>query len=200
MAGGAARFSGGGKRLAFTLAEVLITLGIIGVVAAMTLPTLIQKHQKLVLSNALKKSVNTLENASRLAIAQNEAATFKDTDLYAAIAEGSYSCRVDATVNCDNFDKVVSKYFKQVKIMADTASLGQLPLEASYAMFLTDGSIIYWDVHVASYTAFAIDTNGLKGPNKELQDFFMFWYDENGKLVPGFEGYKDIVNNNYKIP
>lgn len=30
----------------FTLAEVLITLGIIGVVAAMTLPALIQKQQK----------------------------------------------------------------------------------------------------------------------------------------------------------
>lgn len=34
------------KLNAFTLAEVLITLGIIGVVAAMTLPTLIQNHQK----------------------------------------------------------------------------------------------------------------------------------------------------------
>ena len=34
------------KKLAFTLAEVLITLGIIGVVAAMTLPTLITDFQK----------------------------------------------------------------------------------------------------------------------------------------------------------
>ena len=34
---------------AFTLAEVLITLGIIGVVAAMTLPTLIAKNQEKVL-------------------------------------------------------------------------------------------------------------------------------------------------------
>lgn len=34
---------------AFTLEEVLITLGIIGVVAAMTLPTLIQRHQEKVI-------------------------------------------------------------------------------------------------------------------------------------------------------
>ena len=34
------------KRAAFTLAEVLITLGIIGVVAAMTMPSLIQNYQK----------------------------------------------------------------------------------------------------------------------------------------------------------
>ena len=39
----------------FTLAEVLITLGIIGVVAAMTMPTLIQNHQKRSLEVATQK-------------------------------------------------------------------------------------------------------------------------------------------------
>ncbi|HIT93090.1 MAG TPA: type II secretion system protein, partial [Candidatus Stercorousia faecigallinarum] len=42
--------SGGGRFLAsshaFTLAEVLVTLGIIGVVSAMTVPSLMQNHQK----------------------------------------------------------------------------------------------------------------------------------------------------------
>ena len=37
------------KRAAFTLAEVLITLGIIGIVAAMTMPSLINKYQAQVL-------------------------------------------------------------------------------------------------------------------------------------------------------
>ena len=44
------------KKAAFTLAEVLITLGIIGVVAAMTIPTLISKYQEKVLENHFKKS------------------------------------------------------------------------------------------------------------------------------------------------
>lgn len=39
---------------AFTLAEVLITLGIIGVVAALTLPAIIQKNNKKVLKLLLK--------------------------------------------------------------------------------------------------------------------------------------------------
>ncbi len=43
------------KKNAFTLAEVLITLGIIGVVAAMTLPTLIQKNNNSVVEARLKK-------------------------------------------------------------------------------------------------------------------------------------------------
>lgn len=34
------------KLTAFTLAEVLVTLGVIGVVASLTMPTLIENHKK----------------------------------------------------------------------------------------------------------------------------------------------------------
>lgn len=47
----------------FTMAEVLITLGIIGIVAAMTLPALIAKHQKKVLVTKLKKTYTVLSQA-----------------------------------------------------------------------------------------------------------------------------------------
>ena len=40
---------------AFTLAEVLITLGIIGIVAAMTIPTLITNYQKNITITRLKE-------------------------------------------------------------------------------------------------------------------------------------------------
>lgn len=46
---------GGKVQTGFTLAEVLITLGIIGVVAAMTMPVLIQKYQNRLLLHGLKK-------------------------------------------------------------------------------------------------------------------------------------------------
>ena len=48
---------------AFTLAEVLITLGIIGVVAAMTLPTLVNNTEKKELDAQLTKSYSVLQNA-----------------------------------------------------------------------------------------------------------------------------------------
>ncbi len=50
-------------KAAFTLAEVLITLGIIGVIAAMTLPTLIAKYQKKVTVVKLQKAYTTLAQA-----------------------------------------------------------------------------------------------------------------------------------------
>ncbi len=51
----------------FTLAEVLITLGIIGIVAAMTLPTLIQSHRKQVVETRLKKFYSTINQAIQMA-------------------------------------------------------------------------------------------------------------------------------------
>ena len=51
----------------FTLAEVLITLGIIGIVAALTIPTLIAKHQKQVFATQLKKSYSSIGQALQMA-------------------------------------------------------------------------------------------------------------------------------------
>lgn len=57
-------------KYAFTLAEVLITLGIIGIVAAMTLPALIQKNNSIALETAFKKSYSNLYNAYMMVIAE----------------------------------------------------------------------------------------------------------------------------------
>ena len=51
------------KKVAFTLAEILITLGIIGIVAAMTIPTLISKYQEKVLENQFKRSYAIINQA-----------------------------------------------------------------------------------------------------------------------------------------
>ena len=55
------------KKLAFTLAETLITFGIIGVVAALTLPTLIENHNRKVVEARLEKLYSTMNQAIRMA-------------------------------------------------------------------------------------------------------------------------------------
>ncbi len=54
------------KRAAFTLAEVLITLGIIGVVAAMTMPTLVNNIKYHSYDNAKRKVLNSIGEAGKL--------------------------------------------------------------------------------------------------------------------------------------
>ena len=58
------------KKDGFTLAEVLITLGIIGVVAALTMPSLIAHYKDKVLKNQLKKSLSVVNQAIRAGMAK----------------------------------------------------------------------------------------------------------------------------------
>ena len=60
------------KKKGFTLVEVLITLGIIGVVAAMTIPTLIANTQSQKFRSQFKKTISTLNQAVKMNIAQQE--------------------------------------------------------------------------------------------------------------------------------
>lgn len=67
------------QRKGFTLAEVLITLGIIGVVAAMTLPSVIGNYQKVQTVSQLKKVYTTLNQAFKRSEADNESSVYWKT-------------------------------------------------------------------------------------------------------------------------
>ena len=54
------------KKNGFTLAEVLITLAIIGVVATMTLPALMTNTQEQQARTGLKKGINTITEAAQM--------------------------------------------------------------------------------------------------------------------------------------
>ena len=60
------------KTEAFTLAEVLLTLGIIGVVSSMTIPALVSNYQNKVLETQTKKSTSVLSNGYKMALAKEE--------------------------------------------------------------------------------------------------------------------------------
>ena len=86
----------------FTLAEVLITLGIIGVVAAMTLPALVRKYREKILVSQVKKSYAELQNALKMYAAKNEC-----TDI---------SCISDLNSTSDELMQKLSSQFSGTKI------------------------------------------------------------------------------------
>ena len=59
------------KRMGFTLAEVLITLGIIGIVASMTIPTLVGKYRKQVVVTRMQKFYSSFNQAIKLSELDN---------------------------------------------------------------------------------------------------------------------------------
>jgi len=88
------------KSAAFTLAEVLITLGIIGIVAALTLPTLITNYQKSVVAGRVKKFYSTVNQAIKLSEADNGSYEYWD---YPDSSSG----------DSEEYQKFVDKYLKK---------------------------------------------------------------------------------------
>ena len=67
----------------FTLAEVLITLAIIGIVAALTIPSVISNYQQQEFKTGLKKAVSVLNEAIQTNIAQDGETPYENADLFA---------------------------------------------------------------------------------------------------------------------
>ena len=114
------------KATAFTLAEVLITLGVIGVVAAMTLPVLIQHHRKQVVVTKLKHMYSTMNQAIRLSEAQNGEASIWALDCT------TQTCNSDMIT--DWFNTYLKDYLKVTKVVPDNNN-------GIYA-YLPNGSIL----------------------------------------------------------
>ena len=166
------------KKAAFTLAEVLITLGIIGVVAAMTIPVLISKYQERVWLTSFKKTYSILYQAYlRASQDYGTANTW--------CAEGNTDC-------AKTYFDILSQYLKTAQIWGfnspfdnsirgkyrdlDGSTMGHVnvfPDNKYYNFALNDGTLIG-----ISYSGdlnaplLQVDTNGLKGPNQLGKDFF----------------------------
>ena len=100
----------------FTLAEVLITIAIIGVVAVLTVPMLIQKYEKHATSAKLKKFVSTMEQAIRLSEIENGSADKWETFPYKTDSEGRYDYDYAAQIAKNFFVKYLAPYMNYTKI------------------------------------------------------------------------------------
>jgi len=138
-----------GGALAFTLAEVLITLGVIGVVAAMTLPTLVQNYQKKTYVEGLKVGMSIFEQGFKKAMADDEVTDLRQTELFRICDSNSTSGNIWAK-NCK---PMLKKYFKDIKfedvaamqaqgdkknIITDTAKCKQLVGKTNKWWYLND--------------------------------------------------------------
>ena len=194
------------KHAAFTMAEVLITLGIIGVVAAMTLPALINNAQNKELEEGLKRSYSVLSQALDMYYAQNgERLTHENIEggyalkailkKYLNVVQDCGLGNSDSNKACipntshsgfqDNGQKInkYRTYNNKADIWMNRFDDGQL--------VLNDGSLILIDNSTYDPNLLiSVDINGFhKNPNKLGQDLFMFQIDEKGTLLPmGVEG------------
>ena len=172
---------------AFTLAEVLITLGIIGVVAAMTLPTLIQNHQKQVYVTQLKKSISVIQQGFKKMMADEEVDNLWYTEMFAnsGYFDDGREFIYQSGDNTEFYQPILKRYFKVVKFDDENSAErkvknlndSEILTEMDFAyIYLPDGSIIGFDGYTPNgsdiVTYLFIDVNGDKGPNQYGRDVF----------------------------
>ena len=158
---------------AFTLAETLITLTIIGVIAAVTIPTLVSKYQKHSYVTGLKKAYSSLSNTMALAMHDDEVLEY----------DSSWSGGINWSRSQEN---IINKYMKVVKTCeypnlgdcVEVRDSGYSIQSYNTTIYVTADGMTWGTTH-----GFAVDINGKKGPNQWGRDIFWFEiadYDQNG--------------------
>ena len=204
---------------AFTLAEVLITLGIIGVVAAMTMPSLVQNYKNKQTVAQLKKIYSVLSQAT--VMAESENGPISDWNMI----DGS----------CESMEEIVAFYTPYLKTLKDckqskgcwatttikglsgtTNRLNEFSGSfdcAKHSIALTDGTYIVLDIYsdlttlgiqndmpndINSTMAFFVDLNGQKNPNVVGKDIFAFALTKHGIAPAGIHNNSEQCSRELK--
>jgi len=147
---------------AFTLAEVLITLGIIGVVAAMTMPSLMQHYKRQQATARIKKFVSVINQA--LISAENDLGPREDW------VKGEED-------NSDSAYDFLNTYIKPYIKSADIEKRTLFGRNMATLRFV-DGSQM--SIKIGACYDIWYDINGEKGPNEKGKDIFVFILCKNG--------------------
>lgn len=198
------------KLFAFTLAEILISIGIIGVVAAITMPALIKNYQKYIFINQLKTSTSIIEKGLKNIIAQDGVTKLSETKMISDLGSTTNN-------TVEVLENYLPKYFKILRTGKYVtpgirkAILGKEKVvdrrnrlnwllsywigSTNYAwsgegltVHLQNGIImnIYFQTTpgVFSMGTVTVDVNGDKAPNTWGRDTFMFVFTDEGNLIP----------------
>ncbi len=185
------------KRFAFTLAELVIVIGIIGVIAEITIPELVQNFQEQATVTSLKKVYSTLSQAYTMAVQENGPPetwnASNPSDLmnnFFPFFRISKNCGTTFVNSCF----ALSDEYKRLNNLTWSNGTETVP-----KISLLDGSSVLFAYPQANCglsrgTSLAVsnicseiyvDINGLKKPNKVGVDFFFFYFTKYGIIPAG---------------
>ena len=183
------------RRCGFTLAEVLITLLAIGIVAALTVPTLISNSQKQSTVEKLKKEYTSLSQAVKQSEIDNGSVSTWDWGSDQATILASFntywapylkilkSCQI--TTDCG--------YSNNLMALDKSTSIGPVSPTVRTSVILADGTIL---IVLAPEQYIIIDINGSKLPNVYGKDVFWFILDPTKEFMPyGYNAGSSINTN-----
>lgn len=162
------------KRNAFTLAEVLITLGVLGVVVALTLPSVVNKYKKQTVAAKLEQAYSMLNNAGLRAVED-----FGDPIYWNYNTTGQYSDQFIAKYFIPYLKTSVCSYPESIQAVYTNS--GDLAFYVTWTkqnnMYcLSNGMSIFGMSHSSNNRIagqrIVVDINGPKFPNVYGKDIF----------------------------
>lgn len=186
-------------KFGFTLAEVLITLGIIGVVAAITIPNLIANQQKKAIGSQIAEAQSILTQAVRQ---------------YTANTDEEGSSEFDTTLSPQAFaEKYFKPYLKIARICTRIEDgcwktgdfngyydlAGHKMTNVPYSIVLNNGMVLgFSKIDGTNLVSIFVDVNGQSKRNVLGKDVFSFYpYNSANLCNTGTEKYKNIKNGIY---
>ena len=151
----------------FTLAEVLITLAIIGVVATLTLPALMTNTSEQQYITGLKKGINTLAEAGQMSesLAGYTYGSFADAD--AVAGDDSKTSMFNMLITRAKVDTAKSGLVGSDQVKNVFPEGSAILANNNYVIFFQDGSALSYDITNSNKAEFKglFDVNGAKAPN-----------------------------------
>ena len=191
------------KKCAFTLAEVLITLGIIGVVAAITLPNLMAAYKARVLRSQFMKSYSLIQQAYKMMEADGIGLSPSDFNVNVTNQLNPFKTAIQpyftGTTDCDGSSSSVC--LNAIKTPYSTLSgKNKIPwnLFDDGQFALKDGTLFLFENPGGGKKAWLfVDINGKQGkPNRAGVDLFVFQLTDDGLKSMGDEG-TEYVGDTY---
>ena len=180
---------------AFTLAEVLVTLGIIGVVAAMTMPNLMSNYQRQSYVTQLRKIHSELSQAVEAAM--NDSNNSK-IDEVAPIRQGTLLEKYFKTLQICTVNDLTNCFASEYKnLNGSVIRLRDYISETSSCAIVASG----YSICFSRRRYFIVDVNGQQGPNIYGRDLFSLYIDNNGMITsninPGVASVENCKNAQY---
>lgn len=183
------------RKIAFTLAEVLITLGIIGVVAALTIPVLIQNYQQRAEIIQIRKVVSDFENAADMLISEEGKSNLGTTSLFGANGVDKFMTEKFNVISSGSSGFSTEKYRSiNGREKAFTCTKAYMLSNSATVCVTTGGGTD----SVPKYMHVQVDTNGAGAPNIGGRDMFDFYINRNAKAVNSIDNLEATVDEECK--
>lgn len=173
------------KKKAFTLSELLIALAIVGAIAALAIPAIIEDMNRRILANQLKNLSLIIQNLAGDQLVNNKVHSLEYTDFKDASTLLSSSNFSIADYCSTRSDCVAASYGTLNGKTVSIPNYTTVKLKNGVTLTYTVSELALTGSTDKGYGLFYTDLNGLDGPNLLGRDLFVFRISKKGRIVDG---------------